>query len=386
VGTAFGHRNRDAEREYDRTLSGFGPRHTSAQASPVRYAALYGARLACAHLLAIDAVIAIVIPLGLRPIHGYLAVNLVTAVMLVITQTVAVAVAGALNITPELRWYLADTQPNTHQRRAAQKLVRGQSMIFAATWLLGGAAVILINLHNWTQIVVPTVLGVFLGATAAASIGVLLAQPIIRPIMLAAIHGSDSGVKAPGVLKRLIMMWLLCSTLPCGVIAGLVVIRSTGWIIPKTASVEIPVLVVALAAVLAGLPSVIVISRSISDPLQEVIDAMAQVERGQIRTEVSVYERSQIGRLQTGFNNMVAGLAERDTLRDLFGRHVGPDVARRAINEGASLSGTSARQPSSSSTWSAQHGSPRVTYPSRWPRCSTNSSASWSARLISAMG
>ena len=36
---------------------------------------------------------------------------------------------------------------------------------------------------------------------------------------------------------------------------------------------------------------------------------------------------------------MVSGLAERDMLHDLFGRHVGSDVARRAIQQGASLSG-----------------------------------------------
>ena len=36
---------------------------------------------------------------------------------------------------------------------------------------------------------------------------------------------------------------------------------------------------------------------------------------------------------------MVAGIGERDRLRDLFGRHVGADVARRAIEEGTSLSG-----------------------------------------------
>jgi class 3 adenylate cyclase len=36
---------------------------------------------------------------------------------------------------------------------------------------------------------------------------------------------------------------------------------------------------------------------------------------------------------------MVAGLAERDRLRDLFGRHVGPDVAQLAVETDASLSG-----------------------------------------------
>jgi class 3 adenylate cyclase len=52
-----------------------------------------------------------------------------------------------------------------------------------------------------------------------------------------------------------------------------------------------------------------------------------------------MFERSEIGRLQGGFNKMVAGLAERERVRDLFGRHVGTDVARRAIEEGTSMSG-----------------------------------------------
>jgi class 3 adenylate cyclase len=126
---------------------------------------------------------------------------------------------------------------------------------------------------------------------------------------------------------------------PCGVIAGLVVVQSNGGTLADSSDVSISVLVVALSAGLVGLPAMFLISRSISDPLQEVIDAMSKVERGHIDTEVSVYERSQIGRLQTGFNNMVSGLAERDVLRDLFGRHVGSDVAQRAIEQGASLSG-----------------------------------------------
>ena len=100
-----------------------------------------------------------------------------------------------------------------------------------------------------------------------------------------------------------------------------------------------PILVVTLVAILIGLPVMIMTSRSISDPVREVVDAMAKVERGRIDTFVGVYEKSEIGRLQNGFNRMVAGIGERDRLRDLFGRHVGADVARRAIEEGTSLSG-----------------------------------------------
>ena len=138
---------------------------------------------------------------------------------------------------------------------------------------------------------------------------------------------------------RLILLWLLCSALPCLVIVALVVVRSNGWLIPRTASVEGAVLVVALAAVLLGMPTMILTSRSIADPISEVVDAMAEVEQGHFNTAVDVFERSEIGRLQGGFNRMVAGLAERERVRDLFGRHVGTNVARRAIEEGASMSG-----------------------------------------------
>jgi adenylate cyclase len=49
---------------------------------------------------------------------------------------------------------------------------------------------------------------------------------------------------------------------------------------------------------------------------------------------VPVHDGSEVGLLEAGFNRM-AGLAERERLHDLFGRHVGRDVARAALeNEG----------------------------------------------------
>jgi len=290
--------------------------------------------------MAISAAIAIVIPVGLRPIRGLLAANLLTAMVVIAAQAVALVITGALMITPSLRWYLVGAHPDSRQQRAARRLVRRQSIVIGATWLFGAAAVILVNLNDWATVAMPTALGASLGGMAAISTAALIAQQDVRPIMLAAIEVSDGRITAPDVLTRLMVTWLLCSTVPCAAIAGLVVIRPDRWISPgRAAGIEIPVLVVALAAGLVGLPAMFLISRSIADPLQEVIDAMADVERGHIASEVRVYESSQIGRLQSGFNNMVSGLAERDMLRDLFGRYVGPDVARRAIEQGASLSG-----------------------------------------------
>jgi adenylate cyclase len=50
---------------------------------------------------------------------------------------------------------------------------------------------------------------------------------------------------------------------------------------------------------------------------------------------VQVDDGSEVGLLQAGFNRMAEGLRERERLHDLFGRHVGRDVARAALeNEG----------------------------------------------------
>jgi class 3 adenylate cyclase len=219
------------------------------------------------------------------------------------------------------------------------RLVGRQSAILLGAWGISGAVFALMNLRGGAQFLLPILLGVLLGGPAAAGVGMLLSQRTLRPIMGVATRGSEPQLAVPGVFSRLVLLWFSCSALPIGVIAILMVLRSYGWLIQKSASLDVPILVVSLAAFILGLPTMILTSRSISDPISEVVDAMAEVEHGHIDTYVGAYERSQIGRLQVGFNRMVAGLAERDRLRDLFGRYVGADVAHRAIEQGASLSG-----------------------------------------------
>ncbi len=308
-----------------------------------RVSIYYAAGLASAHLLAVADAAAIVVPLHDQTVGGavsyFSAKNMVTAVILVALGALAVALGGVMILAPVLRWYVRGDRPNPPQRRAATRLVRRQSLILAATWAASGVIFLALNLHGGVTLAIATLLAVVFGGSAAAGLSLLLTQRSVRPILVAATQGSEGVVIAPRVLTRLMGMWAMGCGLPCAAIVALIVIRSNGWIVDKTASVEMPILVVTLAAVLLGLPTMILTSRSISDPVREVVDAMAQVEQGHIDTFVGVYERSEIGRLQSGFNRMVAGIAERDRLRDLFGRHVGADVASRAIQEGTSLSG-----------------------------------------------
>jgi adenylate cyclase len=78
---------------------------------------------------------------------------------------------------------------------------------------------------------------------------------------------------------------------------------------------------------------------SIADPLRQLRWALGEVQRGNYNAHVQIYDASELGLLQAGFNNMVHDLAERQRLRDLFGRYVGEDVARRALESRPQLGG-----------------------------------------------
>lgn len=302
----------------------------------------YAAALACAHLIGAADAAAIVIPLhdqytGASQSY-FTAQSLIIAVVIVVLGTIAVALGGVANLIPVLRWFLPGAQPDARQRRAARHLLGRQSAVQGIVWLASGGAYLVVNLNGIAVLWIPTLLAISFGGSAASALSLLLTQRSLRPIMLAA-AGDEGLVVAPSVITRLVGMWLLGSGLPALAVAGVVLTRSNGWVIQRTGSIETPILMITFFAILIGLPMMIMTSRSISDPVREVVDAMARVERGQIDTAVGVYEKSEIGRLQDGFNRMVAGIGERDRLRDLFGRHVGADVARRAMEGGFALSG-----------------------------------------------
>ena len=83
---------------------------------------------------------------------------------------------------------------------------------------------------------------------------------------------------------------------------------------------------------------------SITDPLRQLRWALGEVQRGNYNTHMKIYDASMLGLLQAGFNDMVRELSERQRLRDLFGRLVGEDVARRALESSPELSGRSGAQ------------------------------------------
>jgi adenylate cyclase len=294
----------------------------------------YAAGLAFAYLLSAVEVVAIVISVSDETVIEAQSVlsskNLIATVAIVVFGTVTVWLSGAAVVARALRQAGTRKTPN---------ITRRQSAILLTPWAVAAVVMIPLNIGGGSRVAILLVSAIIFGATSTVCTGFLFTQRALRRLMVAATVDFEHAERAPGVRARLILMWTMCSALPGAGIVVLVMLRANGWIIQKDAPIETPVLVLALVAVVLGLRALILVSTSISDPVHDVVDAMAEVERGHLEKVIDVYERSELGHLQTGFNRMVAGLRERDRLRDLFGRHVGEEVVRRAVEEHESVTG-----------------------------------------------
>ena len=94
-----------------------------------------------------------------------------------------------------------------------------------------------------------------------------------------------------------------------------------------------------IAGLFAGAIMISVAARSVSEPVERLRAALRRVEGGSFDEEVTVDDGGEIGHLQVGFNRMVAGLRERERIRDAFGTYVDRDVAAHILRGGTNLSG-----------------------------------------------
>jgi len=155
---------------------------------------------------------------------------------------------------------------------------------------------------------------------------------------LALAGGPPPRVQTPGVAARLTMAWALATGVP--------LLGATAFIVADLAGADLPqgqlkgtVLFLITLAIVIGLVAMLMAARSVADPVTAVQKAVERIERGELEARVDVDDGSEVGRLQAGFNRMAHGLQERERLRDLFGRHVGRDVARAALEREVKMGG-----------------------------------------------
>src|SRR6201999_1068820 len=151
--------------------------------------------------------------------------------------------------------------------------------------------------------------------------------------------GLPENIRASGVIGRQMLAWALSTGGPLLAIVLTVAADKAEYLHGPPEKLLNPILLLALLAWGIGLASTLLVAMSIADPLRQLRWALGEVQRGNYNAHMQIYDASELGLLQAGFNGRVRGLAGRQRLRDLFGRYVGEDVARRALERGTELGG-----------------------------------------------
>lgn len=88
-----------------------------------------------------------------------------------------------------------------------------------------------------------------------------------------------------------------------------------------------------------SLELVLLLSRSVVDPIDDLVGAMRRVSAGDLAVRVPVVATDETGTMTQSFNAAVAGLEEREQLRAAFGSYVDPEIAEQILAQGVELEG-----------------------------------------------
>ena len=208
-----------------------------------------------------------------------------------------------------------------------------------ALWL--GAAVLfgLLNLTYSGRLALWVSIAVVLSGLTTAACAYLLSERALRPIATRALaDGAEPPLPGPGVATRFLLAWGLGTVIP---LAGLLMIGIAYLAGTEASGTDLAVAMVVLGggAVLVGFISILLAARATVAPVNAVRRALSEVRDGELDVQVPVYDGTQIGDLQLGFNQMVHGLSERQRIREALGAYVDPDVAEQILEEGTDLAG-----------------------------------------------
>ncbi|NLG46525.1 adenylate/guanylate cyclase domain-containing protein [Gordonia sp. (in: high G+C Gram-positive bacteria)] len=258
---------------------------------------------------------------------------------LVVAIVVGIYLTIALSM-PVLIWHRRRTRLDDEAaRRRALNLPTLLTLVNLGLWTVGGFLLAAINLRQSTKDFAIVLMASLIGALVTAVLSFMQTEKVLRPITIAAMANDPANANAPGIATRISVFWAVAVAVPLTVIAALIILQQTAVIDTDAEGLQRPILWMAAAALVFGLLAITRLVRSITDPVKQLRFALNQVRAGNLNVAMKIYDGNDIGLLQAGFNDMVADLRERQELRNLFGRYVGEDVARRAIETGTELGG-----------------------------------------------
>lgn len=241
-------------------------------------------------------------------------------------------------------WLAERRRPFPDEQRSLLALPRRAFILHSIAW---GVAALVFGGYNaaydvWLGVVVATT--IILSGLVAASVAYLVVERLLRPVIRNALRrGVPERLRVRSVAARTLFAWNLGTGVP---LLGLAIVGLNTLVDSVLVSVQqlaITMFVLGLMTLVIGGATTYLAARATSDPVRSLRTSFAAVSHGDFGQTVAVDDATEIGLLQASYNTMVTGLRERERLRDLFGRHVGGEVARTALEGEVHLGGEARR-------------------------------------------
>lgn len=227
----------------------------------------------------------------------------------------------------------ADARIQRQVLRAPMTLFQLQLLLWlAAALLFGGVNVVFSGVLALMIAVTIAITGVTTGACAYLVTERIMRKPAARALS----SEVPEKLVVPGVATRAVLAWAFGSGAPVMGLVALAIVAIAGGPGDEL-DLEVAIIVLGGIALVVGLLAVTLAARATADPIDAVTDGLDAVQRGGLDVRVPVYDGTQIGRLQLGFNRMAEGLVEREKIRSALGTYVDADVAERIVEQGAHL-------------------------------------------------
>jgi adenylate cyclase len=267
-------------------------------------------------------------------------VHFVALPVYIVFALVVGVVWGTRRALRALRWVLEGQPPTEKERRATLRVPMRLFRLQAALWFGGTLLFTTIYAFELPDAVYKVGFTVGLGGLVVCANAYLLSEFALRPIAARALSSGTAPQRrmVAGVTVRVLMAWALGSGVP---VAGLMVVALFALARGDVSATQLSISILVLGGIILvfGFLIVLLMARATVAPIRTVRSALARVQGGDLSAEVVVFDGTELGLLQAGFNRMVDGLRERERIRDLFGRHVGHEVATEALSRDVELGG-----------------------------------------------
>jgi adenylate cyclase len=250
---------------------------------------------------------------------------------------VAVVLVRVLGRLRPLRDWIAGARSSEETARAWKLAVNMPMLLVRRDWFVPVlvilptviASIVVLGL-NWLSFF-PICFTAAVAAGYAGILHYLALELAMRPILF----DINSALDTPVRLDRPVVplrVKLLGSLPLINVITGVTVaaLTSGGG---GTSALGVTVLIALFVSFTISFELVVLLSRSILRPIEDLEAATERIRQGRFDEHVPVTTSDEFGELSSAFNQMVDGLAERERLREAFGTYLDEEVAEHLISE-----------------------------------------------------